>query len=107
MLRKGLVSVKTFVIAIAVIALACGPSILTPKTGPGTDYPCGVGWYVCPNSPVKGGGCCLESDVCGGQQPDQPVTCPSGMCCNEGIGQNDEAKRKPKPRRYHQAPVGN
>jgi hypothetical protein len=68
--------------ASAVLITCASPSILTPPTGPGTDYPCGVNWYVC----AKGGGCCMESDVCGGDQgPNQPVVCPEGMCCNEGL----------------------
>lgn len=65
---------------------ACGgSSILTPPTGPGADYPCGVGWAVCPNSPpAPHRVCCLEGDVCGGYAgPNVPQTCPAGVCCNE------------------------
>jgi hypothetical protein len=54
---------------------ACGcstPSVLTPATGPGTDYPCGVSGRVCQNKM-----CCGEYDVCGGDDP----SCPVGSCC--------------------------
>ncbi len=69
--------------------VGCGrDSIVVPPTGPGTSYPCGVGWYVCPNSPpAPHRACCRETDVCGGDQgPNLPETCGVvGQCCANGI----------------------
>lgn len=73
-----------------------------PPSGPGTNYPCGIDWYVCRNSPLKPAGCCRVSDVCGGDQgPNQPVICPEGTCCNEGLDVAGEmsVRRAPYPQR--------
>ena len=37
--------------------------VLTPKTGPGTDYPCGVGGVVCGDSPPATN-CCPPNCSC-------------------------------------------
>lgn len=39
---------------------------IEPKTGPGTDYPCGVGWFVCGDvgAPSSTYVCCIEGNVC-------------------------------------------
>lgn len=74
-------------------ALACNsPAItgLTPKTGPGTDYPCGVAGLVCTTNGVPNHECCTEGDVCGAadqktQYPSmaEDPSCPAGACCDE------------------------
>lgn len=65
-------------VLLALTFAACGESILTPATGPGTEYPCGVGHTVCTD-----GMCCGVGDVCGGSFPN--VGCPAGACCYEGL----------------------
>ncbi len=35
-----------------------GNPVTTPKTGPGTDYPCGVHGMKCPDAHVAGETCC-------------------------------------------------
>jgi len=49
---------------VAAVLTACGESILTPATGPGTEYPCGIG-----------GTCCAGSTA------DKPISCPHGFAC--------------------------
>ena len=50
------------------LVLACamlrdGNPATTPKTGPGTDYPCGVGGILCPDHTCCAkGGECVEDD---------------------------------------------
>ena len=53
-------------VLLALLATQCAPSILTPPTGPGTTYPCGVQGLVCTTNGIPNHGCCLEGEVCGG-----------------------------------------
>ena len=58
------------------LLLASCLAVLDAKTGPGTDFPCGVDGVSC-----GGGMCCtLQGDICGGTF----LSCPVGMCCHEG-----------------------
>jgi hypothetical protein len=75
MIRTGL-----FLWALA-MTTACGANtILTPPTGPGTEYPCGVDGTVCTVQKT----CCPANNTCGGE-PDA-VGCPPGECCFEEGG---------------------
>jgi hypothetical protein len=57
---------------VPLLLLACtAPATLTPATGPGSDYPCGVGGKLCIDK-----GCCSESEDCGGAPG-----CPAHSCC--------------------------
>jgi hypothetical protein len=92
-----------FAVVLVAHLLGCGrDSILTPPVGPNTSYPCGVGWYVCPNSPpAPHRSCCLEGDACGGDAgPNVPQTCPAGQCCDEQP--TPEARRDGGARSYEQ-----
>jgi hypothetical protein len=68
-------------VAALVLAAALGgcstPAILvSPPTGPGTEWPCGLRGVVC-----GGGMCCWSGDVCGGK----PFSgCPAASCCFVG-----------------------
>lgn len=81
--------------AAALFAAGCAtPAILTPATGPGTLYPCGVDGQVCPDTSE----CCATDEVCGGQ----PFSgCPEGMCCyagDDGFGATRaHPQREPQP----------
>lgn len=78
MLRAVLRDLSAFALLGAVAA--CAPSILTPPTGPGTEYPCGISGHQC-----AGGGCCSnDSTCCDG------TTCTAGYCEFLGV---DEAVR--------------
>lgn len=55
-------------------------SVIHPKTGPGTEYPCGVQGRSC--APVAPGKCCSLNEVCGYKGPFS--TCPEGYCCYTG-----------------------
>lgn len=59
-----------FAFAIMACVIACSASILTPPTGPGTEYPCGVNGHQC-----SGGGCCSNSSTCC-----DGTTCTAGYC---------------------------
>lgn len=54
----------------AVVAACAAPSILTPRTGPGTSYPCGLNGHECPD-----GQCCGNAQVCC-----DGTTCTAGYC---------------------------
>lgn len=71
------------IIVLSFAAQAC--SALSAKTGPGTDYPCGVGGVVCSHAM-----CCDEGSVCGGDDP----TCPAGQCCFVGSDSLDAKQDK-------------
>ena len=74
------------------IAIACTtPSTLTPATGPGTDYPCGVDGRQCSDK-----GCCSQSEACGGEPG-----CPAHSCCFSGEERSSEpdAGRRVAPER--------
>jgi hypothetical protein len=78
MMTSSRIVASLFVLALlAVLTASCGPSILTPPTGPGTSYPCGTQGQQC-----SSGDCCLgpEYEDCGGDVPN----CPAGMCCSNG-----------------------
>ncbi len=67
-----------FFTAFVFVLVACQtPQALIVKTGPNTDYPCGVNGVVCPAQM-----CCWQDDVCGGQN----TGCDAGMCCFVGGG---------------------
>ena len=89
---------RTAVSALLLMLVACAsstPSILTPKTGPGTDYPCGVHGRSCGNHM-----CCDEEEACGGV----PFSgCPANMCCFTGESDMVGA-RPPHPQRPEVAP---
>lgn len=111
MMSVGRRSLKYFTVACYALSVflwgqGCDLPILTPATGNGTPYPCGVNWYVCAKSPLQGGGCCMNGDVCGGDQgPNVPVTCETGMCCAGGEGGYSVSLDGGTVRRtYHQSP---
>lgn len=83
--------VALFVVA---LALGCTPapgSPLNPKTGPGTDYPCGIAWHSC-----GGGDCCPNGEYCGA-----PATsCPADSCCPSG---EELGKHSPPTKKRHLA----
>ena len=58
---------------LAVALTSCAPGILTPATGPGSDYPCGVGLHQCPRSSL----CCSDEETCHPPSSDFPNT---GSC---------------------------
>jgi len=67
------------------------PPILTPPTGPGTSYPCGVSGLVCTTNGAPNGYCCGETQTCGADDRHtkypsaaEDPTCPSGSCCDDG-----------------------
>lgn len=89
---------RVLVIACAALValVACStPAVLTPKTGPGTSYPCGVGGVECP-----GHMCCGEGETCGGAFP--AVGCPAGQCCFVGydVGSARGAASHAHPARF-------
>lgn len=68
--------------ALALLIPSCREDgVLHPKTGPGTEYPCGVHGQSC--APVGAPGmCCSTLEVCGYKGPFS--TCPAGYCCFVG-----------------------
>jgi hypothetical protein len=71
------------------LLVACGtPLLLTPATGHGTPYPCGVGGAAC-----GGDMCCSEGFICG--NADAFVACPVGMCCWVGESMAPDGGRPP------------
>lgn len=83
--------------AILLVLAACStPGILTPATGAGTSFPCGVQGTVCLTPAGRPSGfCCPSENVCGGQQPDTFQSCPENACCFVGPGVGDLATRAP------------
>lgn len=75
---------RAFIIVTCAIVVGCHATILTPPTGPGTDYPCGLYGVECSNHM-----CCGEGFACGVDDP----TCPAGMCCYVGP---DEVRMRPQ-----------
>lgn len=67
----GLGAVGALMVAIVLAIGACSGGVLEPKTGPGTDYPCGTRGRSC-----GGGLCCGISQECG-----YGLGCPAGYCC--------------------------
>lgn len=60
-----------FALSILSGIIACSStSILTPKTGPGTPYPCGLNGHEC-----RDGNCCGDSMVCC-----DGTSCTAGYC---------------------------
>ncbi len=78
------------VLMVVVIFAACLP-VLSPATGKGTDYPCGIDGHTC--SSESGGGCCDEQEICGhdhtNADQDPTDTCPVGDCCYVGPGADE------------------
>lgn len=80
-------------LALLALSLVCScatPSILKPKTGPGSDYPCGLNGHSCGNSM-----CCDNGSDCGGPVP----SCPAGLCCWHGDSSSDFAAHPPVKQR--------
>jgi hypothetical protein len=61
---------------VALLLSACAATQV--RTGPGSEYPCGVGGVEC-----AGAMCCYSGEVCGG---DVPPTCPANTCCAADSG---------------------
>jgi hypothetical protein len=78
----GRIMLRHILTVLAVGLTGCG--ILQVKTGPGTDYPCGVGGVVCPEEM-----CCFENSMCG----NGGNGCPADSCCY--TGGNGEFGAKP------------
>ena len=73
--RVGIAVAAAFV----AIALACEtPSVLTPKTGPGTDRPCGNYEYSCTGATTGRISCCPDGWDCG----DGTFGCAANECCD-------------------------
>jgi hypothetical protein len=87
--------------ALVVTPFCATPAILLPAdNGTSAEYPCGVGWYVCPGETKRPRHCCAEGDTCGGVQPGVFVTCAPGMCCDERDTVSSwGAKKKSTPQR--------
>jgi hypothetical protein len=64
---------RAFVFAVVLMAACATPRILTPPTGPSTNYPCGINGVECGDHT-----CCYEDEICGGG----PFNgCPAHACC--------------------------
>jgi hypothetical protein len=60
----------------SLLIASCYPgSIINPKTGPGTEWPCGLHGIECGNHT-----CCDDHDICGSAG----TRCPEGFCCYDG-----------------------
>lgn len=81
---------KSLVSLLLAFAASCSLPILTPKTGPGTDYPCGVHGILC-----RPGWCCSDTDICGSAEAGS--RCPPMECCFEGADEPTFGGRKPTP----------
>lgn len=82
-------------IVFLVIGIGCAtPADLTPKTGPGTDYPCGVQGLSC-----GGGMCCDQNETCGDGSAFSG--CGKGLCCF--VGEDSAFASKPAPHRQRMA----
>lgn len=81
------------ILAAMVLAVgACSGGPLNPKTGPGTDYPCGTQGRSCGY-----GMCCGLSEECG-----YGLGCPAGYCCpleDDFYGASSGAASSPVMRR--------
>lgn len=90
-LTRLVLAAALFAAIAPVLATSCAtPAILTPKTGPNTDYPCGLNGHSC-----GGGMCCDNGSECGGQFS----SCPAGECCFHGASPGDFGARKPVKQR--------
>lgn len=79
------------------VAGACSGGPINPKTGPGTDYPCGTQGRSCGY-----GMCCGLSEECG-----YGLGCPAGYCCPlEDDFYGASAGASSNPRMYRQWPAG-
>lgn len=87
---KKLLAVFLFAFFLFTLFACTTPNILTPKTGPGTDYPCGLQGIACGNHY-----CCWQGDVCG---EGAFSGCPVNYCCLD----DSEEFGKPKGKTYHQ-----
>lgn len=66
-----------FVLVIGLFGFgAC--DVITPPSGPGTAYPCGLHGHSCGN-----GYCCADGEECGNLSK----TCPADSCCWYGDDQ--------------------
>lgn len=89
-----------FALAALCVGIACGAnSITNVKTGPNTDYPCGVNGVVCldmngqPNHM-----CCGENEACGGGKYE--VGCAADMCCFVGSANDFMGVHRPHPQTW-------
>jgi hypothetical protein len=64
-------------LAIACLSVACAITVPPSPTTP-VAIACHPFEVVC-----AGGGCCPQDWACGCEQPDMPVTCEMGDCCDE------------------------
>lgn len=88
---------KSFLWILMLLAACVTPAILRPDPG---VYPCGVDGVVClTTTGARSGFCCDQNEVCGGEQPNTPVTCPEGACCFVGSANDLFAKRPPTKQR--------
>lgn len=85
--------------AILVAGGCATPAILTPPSGPGTEWPCGTSAHQCLDAQGSATGtCCDDGYVCGGQGADSFQTCPAGECCfvgSEGRRAGERVRQKP------------
>lgn len=84
---------KLALVYAALLAACTVPRELTPPTGPGTSYPCGVGGVECRTQHT----CCSGVETCGGEPGS--VGCPPGACCaiDTGmVGVERETKQRPQ-----------
>lgn len=68
-----LVGLACFAVIVAINGCST-PAILTPPSGPGTEYPCGVNGVECESKL-----CCPQGFTCGGGT--YSVGCPKDECC--------------------------
>lgn len=91
------------IIAVALLAVACGGWNAPIPTTPVKGEPCGVIDHACVEQTSTGlkptGFCCGQNEICGGGFPN--VGCPAGVCCDDG---DDDPTGPPEARRRHQTP---
>lgn len=74
---------------VALVATGCAGPFVTPPSGPGTDWPCGLQDHQCHN-----GACCWADYDCGDLTPG----CPADACCYGGPSNTFKTKPGAKPR---------
>lgn len=72
---------SAFIVGIFTFTACYGSDVITPPTGPGTEYPCGV-WGVECSHDAKGSMCCPQDHICGTTGPFSQ--CTPGYCCYDG-----------------------
>lgn len=78
---KNFLALLGWALVIASIAFAChGSDIVSPASGKGTSYPCGVWGVEC-----RTGGCCPWAHICGDSVGYGRFNrCEDGYCCQDG-----------------------